>query len=70
MFLNSQCNHYRIIGRHKQELVYSDPNTFSGPDAQPMFDFDDELVVMAKDLGSIRPEKSVARPKHVLEVST
>ena len=34
-----------------------------------MFDFDDELVVMAKDLGTIRPEKSVARPKYVVEVS-
>ena len=67
---NNISNHHRIIGRHKQELVYSDPNTFSGPDEQPVFDFDDELVVMAKDLGDIRPAKSVLRPKYVLEVST
>jgi len=57
----------RIIGRQKQELVYSDPNTYSGPDEQTAFDFDDELVVMAKDLGSMRPAKSVAKPKYVLQ---
>merc|ERR1711963_169990 len=57
----------RIIGRQKQELVYSDPNTFSGPDEDPTFDFDDELVVMAKDLGDIAPSKSVIRPKNVKE---
>ena len=67
-FLKEQ-NHCRIIGRHKQELVYSDPNTYSGPDEQTVFDFDDELVVMAKDLGVMRPAKSVTKPKYVLQVS-
>merc|ERR1712156_1299504 len=57
----------RIIGRHKQELVYSDPNTYSGPDEQPLFDFDDELVIMAKDLGNMRPAKSDTKPKYVLK---
>ena len=57
---------FRTIGRKKQELVYSDPNTYSGPDEQPLFDFDDELVVMAKDLGFMRPAKSDAKPMKFL----
>ena len=44
----------RIIGRNAKMLMYADPNTFSGPDEQPLFDFDDQLVVMAKDLGALR----------------
>ena len=59
----------RTIGRKQQELVYSDTTTYSGPDEQPLFDTDDELVVMAKDLGDIRPEKLVAKPKYVQQVS-
>ena len=58
----------RIIGRHKKELVYSDLNTFSGPDEEPLFDLDDELVVMAKDLGEKSPAKSVIKPKFVQDV--
>ena len=71
LFCTIKCylKSFRIIGRQKQELVYSDPNTFSGPDEDPTFDFDDELVVMAKDLGDIAPAKSVIKPKNVKEVS-
>ena len=71
MAKNLSLNEYvfRTIGREKQELVYSDPNTYSGPDEQPLFDFDDELVVMAKDLGNMRPEKLAAKPKFVKQVS-
>ena len=42
------------------ELMYADASTYSGPDEDPMFDYDDELTVMAKDLGQARlaPEQS------------
>ena len=43
-------------------------NTFSGPDEEPLFDLDDELVVMAKDLGEKSPAKSVIKPKFVQDV--
>ena len=33
------------------QLVYADPNTYSGPDENPNFDEDDELVFMARHLG-------------------
>ena len=33
-------------------LVYADPETYSGPDEDPTFDTDDELVFMARHLGS------------------
>ena len=33
------------------QLVYADPNTYSGPDENPNFDGDDELVFMARHLG-------------------
>lgn len=32
-----------------ENLVYTDPNTFTGPDPDPNFDADDELVFMADD---------------------
>ena len=33
------------------QLVYADPNTYSGPDENPNFDKDDEFVFMARHLG-------------------
>ena len=36
------------------ELVYTDAGTFVGPDPDPLFDSDDELVFMAKDAGDLR----------------
>lgn len=33
-------------------LFYADPNTYTGPDSDPKFDLDDELVFMARDTGS------------------
>ena len=59
----------RIIGRNKQHLVYADPLTFSGKDEQPLFDLDDELVVMAKDLGPIKPVKDPSFPSMVRKVT-
>ena len=41
----------RIVGKHPMQLVYADPNTYSGPDENPNFDEDDELVFMARHLG-------------------
>ena len=41
----------RIAGKNPTELVYADPNTYSGADEDPMFDSDDELVFMARHLG-------------------
>ena len=47
-------------------MVYADSNTLSGLDENPLFDADDELVVMAKDLGSKRKDQSL--PRNVLKV--
>jgi hypothetical protein len=35
--------------------TYTDPGTYVGPDSDPLFDVDDELVFMAKDAGSQAP---------------
>ena len=35
--------------------VYMDPETFTGPDSDPFFDADDELVFMARDAGARAP---------------
>jgi hypothetical protein len=32
-------------------LTYADPGTYTGPDTDPLFDLDDELVFMARDAG-------------------
>lgn len=49
----------RLSGRNGDPdytiLTYTDPNTQIGPDPDPTFDGDDELVFMAKDVGT-RPE--------------
>jgi hypothetical protein len=36
-------------------LAYSDPTTYTGPDSDPLFDDDDELVFMAADAGDRTP---------------
>ena len=36
-------------------LGYCDPNTYMGPDPEPMFDADDELVFMTADTGDPAP---------------
>jgi hypothetical protein len=40
------------------ELVYVDSGTFTGPDSNPMLDANDEIVFMAKDVGSVAPSFS------------
>ena len=46
-------NIYRIIGRNPPPgLVYADSKTYSGPDEDISFDHDDELVFMARHLGT------------------
>lgn len=60
----------RLIGRKHSELMYADAQTFSGLDEDPTFDFDDELVLMAKDLGPIKPMANVALPQKVRKVGT
>ena len=53
----------RILGRNASDLVYADPKTFSGPDENPKFDEDDELVFMARHLGPpIGKALKVAKP--------
>ena len=42
-------------------LQYADPDTFVGPDTDPMIDADDELVFMARDAGP-RVPAGTARP--------
>jgi len=41
----------RVHLRELTELLYSDPNTYAGPDPDPTFDEDDELVFMFRDIG-------------------
>jgi len=45
-------------------LVYTDAGTFTGPDADPAFDGDDELVFMARDAGD--PAPSFSEPAGVV----
>ncbi|MFQ5671366.1 MAG: hypothetical protein ACE5HD_12770 [Acidobacteriota bacterium] len=37
------------------ELVYTDPDTFTGPDSDPTLDGGDEIVFMVKDAGDLSP---------------
>lgn len=48
VILQQDC---RIIGRNASDLVYADSKTYSGPDENPLFDEDDELVFMAGHVG-------------------
>jgi hypothetical protein len=48
--------------------MYADPNTYSGPDEDPNFDSDDELVFMARHLGKTRVGKSTPMPQNVKKV--
>ena len=49
----------RLIGRTLPDtLVYADSQTYSGPDEDPNFDQDDELVFMARHLGSYRAKRN------------
>ena len=41
------------IDRDLEHLIWADANTWSGPDENPDFDDDDELVFMAKHLGEL-----------------
>ena len=51
----SKINVYRLIGRNPPPgLVYADSKTYSGPDEDISFDQDDELVFMARHLGTRR----------------
>jgi len=43
-------------------LAYADPNTYTGPDSDPTFDADDELVVMAIDAGPPAPSAAAEPP--------
>ncbi len=36
-------------------VVYTDAGTFTGPDADPLLDVDDEIVVMIRDAGPVAP---------------
>ena len=51
-------NIYRLIGRNPPPgLVYADSKTYSGPDEDISFDQDDELVFMARHLGTQRAKQ-------------
>ena len=43
-------------------LAYTDPTTYTGPDTDPLFDADDELVLMARDAGDRAPVGAVRPP--------
>jgi hypothetical protein len=42
--------------------VYTDPDTWTGPDGDPEVDADDEIALMAKDLGPRRPADAPPPP--------
>ncbi len=46
------------------EEFYTDPNTFMGPDTDPMLDDNDEVVFMARDTGNKAP--AIADPRGVV----
>ena len=50
---NLGCAFGTISNNNAQDDIafYADANTFTGPDTNPLFDNDDELVFMAKDAG-------------------
>ncbi len=54
------------MGRNAFELVYADPNTWSGPDENPLFDEDDELVFMARHVGQ-KQEKGARFPLNTMK---
>lgn len=50
-----------------QALQYADPGTFVGPDGDPTFDADDELVFMVQDAGGkVRPDEPSGEPAGVV----
>ena len=49
--------------------VWADEGTHSGPDSDPMFDEDDELVFMARQLGVKKPDGFILPPNGVVNVS-
>jgi len=62
--LQNVYNNVTGSGTNIPVLVYSDPNTFTGPDPDPNFDADDEIALMAKDAGDLAP--GGAAPGHTV----
>ncbi len=56
------------MGRNATDLVYADPNTLSGPDEDPLFDENDELVFMARYLGPQVPKSTKIFPPNTIQV--
>lgn len=54
-------NHVYFTIRGITTLVYADPSTLAGPDDDPTFDEDDEIVFMARDAGG-KPSKFTCPP--------
>lgn len=55
------------FGTHVYGEMYCDPDTFTGPDSNPAFDVNDELVFMADDAGDRGPANEL--PPSILERS-
>jgi hypothetical protein len=51
---------HQTAGRPFSHLGYADPNTFAGPDSNPLLDPDDEIAAMAMDVGDRAPIDIVA----------
>jgi len=49
---NGASGEYGVYGLAYDNLVYTDPDTYTGADPDPTFDVNDELVFMARDMGS------------------
>jgi hypothetical protein len=50
------------LGSNLTTTAYTDPATFTGADPDPLFDADDELVVMAVDAGARAPAGALEPP--------
>ena len=54
---------HRLVGRTVPDaLVYADAKTYSGADEDPNFDADDELVFMARHIGTHRAQQNQLIP--------
>lgn len=58
-------NECRLYNRNRTEVVYADAGTYSGPDQDALLDEDDEIVLMAKEVGE--EEMGESYPEGVLD---
>lgn len=57
-----------LLGRYEFAELWADTSTYSGPDENPVIDYNDELVFMARHLGDMKPNGFPA-PEGTTEVA-